>query len=338
MSKVLVWMPAYNEAKHIGAAIDSILAQTFTDFTLLISDNFCTDGTVDEIVKRQDTRIKLMTPPMHLAGIPHMNFCWQRLDTGEHAYSIMIGAHDQWDKSCLERLVARMEAPPLHGERPRAIVYPETYQMNEAGTICGLYLNYDQWSHPSMPTLPVRIITSVDSPQVFGLWNEEIRRQVPMRHECSGWDHLIVMHACMLGQVLYEPNAKFIMRAPPADSSLEKYGQKHLSKEILAAGTRDFFNQLEWCRHVVNMASEHIGDVNGQVMAAVNFNAIASAYMVLRGYNLMTVPGAYELFAGNPEVSQWFGLSMQLANMLSGMIDKSQSEVLQLPQEAPPAV
>jgi hypothetical protein len=338
MAKVLIWMPAYNEGAHIGAAIESVLAQTFTDWQLIISENFCTDNTLEEILKRQDPRIELMTPPTHLAGIPHMNFCWQRLSAGGHKYSIMLGAHDTWDKNCLERLVARMESAPIHGERPRAIAYPEVYQMNEAGQICGLYLNYDQWSHPNMPTLPVRVITSVDSPQVYGLWNEETRRQVPIRHECSGWDHLIVMHAAMLGQVLYESSAKLIMRAPPADSSLEKYGQKHLSKEILAAGPRDFYNQLEWCKHVADIASEHIQEVNRGVMSALNFNSVMQAYLVLRGYNLMTVPGAYEQFASDPQVQQYLALSCQLANLAVGMIDVSQNQVLQLPLEAPAPV
>ncbi len=323
-------MPCYNEGRFIGTAIDSVLAQTFTDFTLLISENHCTDNTVEEIVKRQDPRIKLMTPPQHLAGVPHMNFCWQRLDVGEHQYSIMLGAHDAWDPNCLERLVARMEAPPITGERPRAIVYPETYQMNQDGQICGFYLNYDQWSHSSLPTMPLRVITSVDSPQVFGLWNEEIRRQIPIRHECSGWDHLIVMHAAVLGQVFYEPSAKLIMRSPEPGGSLEKYGAKHLSKEILGAGTRDFFNQLEWVRYVVGLASEHIPEMNRDLLTAINFNATAQAYLVLRGYNLMTVPGAYEAFASSPEIAQYFSASVQLANMLAAMIDQSQNQVLQV--------
>jgi hypothetical protein len=338
MAKVLVWMPAYNEGAHIGAAIDSVLAQTFTDWKLLVSENFCTDNTIDEILKRQDLRIQIATPAKHLAGIPHMNFCWRSLSAGGHKYSIMLGAHDTWEKHCLERLVARMEVPALHGERPRAIAYPEVYQMNAEGAICGLYLNYDQWSHPNMPTLPIRVITSVDSPQVFGLWNEEVRRQIPIRHECSGWDHLIVMHAAMLGQVLYESSAKLIMRAPPPDSSLEKYGKKHLSPEMLAAGTRDFMDQLEWLRHVSDMASEHIQEVNRGVMSALNFNAIAQAYLVLRGYNLMTVPGAYELFANDPQVQQYLSLSVQMANLLIEMIASSQNQVVQLPPEAPTGV
>ena len=38
-------MPVYNGAKFIRQTLDSILAQTFTDFELIISDNGSTDGT-----------------------------------------------------------------------------------------------------------------------------------------------------------------------------------------------------------------------------------------------------------------------------------------------------
>jgi glycosyltransferase involved in cell wall biosynthesis len=40
-----IGMPVYNGEKTIRAALDSVLAQTFTDFELIISDNASTDGT-----------------------------------------------------------------------------------------------------------------------------------------------------------------------------------------------------------------------------------------------------------------------------------------------------
>lgn len=42
---VSIGMPVYNGEKFIIEALDSILAQTFTDFELIISDNASTDGT-----------------------------------------------------------------------------------------------------------------------------------------------------------------------------------------------------------------------------------------------------------------------------------------------------
>jgi hypothetical protein len=45
MSKVTIGMPVYNGTNFIAAAIDSILAQSFGDFHLLISDNASTWST-----------------------------------------------------------------------------------------------------------------------------------------------------------------------------------------------------------------------------------------------------------------------------------------------------
>src|SRR4051812_20939149 len=44
-ARVCIGMPVYNGQRYLGAAIESILAQTFTDFNLIISDNGSTDGT-----------------------------------------------------------------------------------------------------------------------------------------------------------------------------------------------------------------------------------------------------------------------------------------------------
>jgi glycosyltransferase involved in cell wall biosynthesis len=53
-----VLMPAYNAEAYINAAIDSILAQTFTNFEFIIIDDCSTDATVDNISGYNDPRIR----------------------------------------------------------------------------------------------------------------------------------------------------------------------------------------------------------------------------------------------------------------------------------------
>ena len=43
--RVSIGLPVYNGENYMAAAIDSLLAQTFTDFELIISDNASTDAT-----------------------------------------------------------------------------------------------------------------------------------------------------------------------------------------------------------------------------------------------------------------------------------------------------
>lgn len=62
MPRVTVAIPAYKPA-HLGQAIASVLAQTFTDFELLISDD-CPDASVRQVVAQfLDPRIRLIQGP-----------------------------------------------------------------------------------------------------------------------------------------------------------------------------------------------------------------------------------------------------------------------------------
>jgi len=58
--KITVLMPAYNVAPYIGKAIESVLAQTFTDFELLIINDGSTDCTEVIINTFKDPRIRLI--------------------------------------------------------------------------------------------------------------------------------------------------------------------------------------------------------------------------------------------------------------------------------------
>jgi len=49
-----VVMPVYNGEKYLKEAIDSVLAQTYTNFELLIIDDGSTDNSV-EIIKSYET-------------------------------------------------------------------------------------------------------------------------------------------------------------------------------------------------------------------------------------------------------------------------------------------
>src|SRR5471030_2083098 len=60
---ITVLMPAYNAEKYIGAAIASVLAQTYTDFELVIVNDGSTDGTQAVINTFDDERIITINQP-----------------------------------------------------------------------------------------------------------------------------------------------------------------------------------------------------------------------------------------------------------------------------------
>ena len=56
---VSIVMPTYNHAKYLAISVQSVLDQTFTNWELIIVDNFSTDNTLEVLSKFSDRRIKL---------------------------------------------------------------------------------------------------------------------------------------------------------------------------------------------------------------------------------------------------------------------------------------
>ena len=74
---VSIGMPVYNGEKYIREALDSLLAQTFTDFELIISDNASTDAT--EIICRE-----------YAAHYPQIRYVRQRVNRGAPALACLL--------------------------------------------------------------------------------------------------------------------------------------------------------------------------------------------------------------------------------------------------------
>lgn len=74
MPRLSVALPVYNGANYIREALDSILAQDFTDFELVISDNCSTDETPAILAEyaQRDTRIRVSRSDTFLPQVPNV--------------------------------------------------------------------------------------------------------------------------------------------------------------------------------------------------------------------------------------------------------------------------
>jgi glycosyltransferase involved in cell wall biosynthesis len=83
--RVSIGLPIYNAEKYLEEAIDSILAQTYTDLELIISDNASTDRTQEICLRyaQNDQRIRYYRNDSNLGGAPNHNIVF-RLAKGEY--------------------------------------------------------------------------------------------------------------------------------------------------------------------------------------------------------------------------------------------------------------
>ena len=75
MPRVSIGLPVYNGEKFLAATLNSILAQDFEDFELIISDNASNDRTQEicEAYARRDARISYSRLPENLGAARNYN-------------------------------------------------------------------------------------------------------------------------------------------------------------------------------------------------------------------------------------------------------------------------
>ncbi|WDL96852.1 glycosyltransferase family 2 protein [Alicyclobacillus sp. ALC3] len=100
-------MPVYNGALHLRPAIDSVLAQTYSQFELLLIDDGSTDDTLAITRSYQDPRIRIIETGDH-SGITHALNTGLRHTSG--AYIARMDADDVCSAVRLERQIAFMES------------------------------------------------------------------------------------------------------------------------------------------------------------------------------------------------------------------------------------
>lgn len=108
---VTVGIPAYNEKRFIGQAIESVLAQTFTDFELLISDDASSDGTAEicaELAAR-DHRIRFVRQSRNLGPFLNLKYV---TDHAAGALLVWLAHDDVLGSTYLEECVSQLKSRP----------------------------------------------------------------------------------------------------------------------------------------------------------------------------------------------------------------------------------
>ncbi len=107
--KVSVCIPSYNYANHIAGCIESVLAQTFKDWELVVVDNCSSDNTVDVVRSFHDKRIRFYVNQTNLGLTRNWNRC---VSLARGGYVAILPADDMYLPRMLERSVATLDAQP----------------------------------------------------------------------------------------------------------------------------------------------------------------------------------------------------------------------------------
>ncbi len=107
--RVTVLIAVKDGLPWIRDAVESVLAQTFSDFELLVVDDGSTDGTGDAVAAYGDARIRVLRNERNLGQVPSLN---RGLAEARGEYVARLDADDRMLPARLARQVAVLDAEP----------------------------------------------------------------------------------------------------------------------------------------------------------------------------------------------------------------------------------
>ncbi len=107
---VSIIVPVYNAERFLRHTMDSVRAQTYTDWELLLVDDCSTDGSaqlIEEYAREKgDSRIRLISQPSNLGAAKARN---RGVEEAQGRYIAYLDADDLWESVKLEHQLAFLQ-------------------------------------------------------------------------------------------------------------------------------------------------------------------------------------------------------------------------------------
>jgi len=203
---VSIGMPTYNGERFIRQSLDSLLANDYHNFELIISDNASTDATADICLEylAKDKRIQYYRNDTNRGAIFNFN---RVFDLCHGKYCMFAADHDLWHPSFISHCVSILESQP-----DVVLVYPRTMLIDSSGSPLGLMTDQID-TRGEKPIARFRhIIWELGwCNMVYGVIRREALAQTG-RFRCWAWDNVLLAELSLVGSYAQIPDPLFYRR------------------------------------------------------------------------------------------------------------------------------
>lgn len=212
--RVSIGLPVFNGESYLEEALNSLLAQTYTDFELIISDNASTDRTqsICKAYAAKDNRIQYHQNDRNRGASWNMN----RVVTLSRGEYFKWAAHDDiCAPTYLERCVRALD------EDPQCVLcYSETILIDEHSRMVAPYLDRCDVSS-AVPNLRFRDVLEhlgLSNP-MFGTVRSDALRRTKLIQNFVGSDIVLIAELALAGTFYRVPERLFLRRDHPRKSN-----------------------------------------------------------------------------------------------------------------------
>ena len=275
--KVSIGLPVYNGEKYLAYSIESILAQTFDDFELIISDNGSTDATpeIGSHYAAHDNRIQFLRGEVNRGAVWNFNRVF-RLARGKY---FKWAAHDDLlAPTFLARCVEVLDANPTVAwcqSRVEVInARGHVVESHGIGQFCGAAEALATWHGPCRPQLAASpathyahqrfrrvLLGSTSCIDVCGLFRTADLQSTSLWQPYFGWEKVLSGELSLRGRCAEIPEKLFLYRIHEDACSASDSAEKHNA----------------WCDPSATMRSSLVrfhflmGHIRGVLQAPIGF-------------------------------------------------------------------
>lgn len=296
---VAILMSTYNGERFLREQIDSILCQTFEDYTLYIRDDGSSDGTVSLVRSYQDPRIRLIQGRnMGPAG----SFFALLNEAQEADYIFFSDQDDVWYPDKLERMLDQIR----QYENVPAMVFSDFSMIDENGS--QTHPSYANYASLQVAAGGVGVEKLIAQPYVFGCASVINRKLADLvqdppdgieMHDC--W---ISLTAAAVGKLIYMPEQTIAHRFHSSNATGKQ--EQDSKRSRLDRLTRGFSNQAENSAlrlHQVNL----LLDVYGQMIEPSVYGVLKEISDAMSSGKISTIRALHTHGVGRQKkMNTWF--------------------------------
>jgi glycosyltransferase involved in cell wall biosynthesis len=244
---ISIGLPVYNGEDFIAKSINSLLAQTFRDFELIICDNASTDNTgkICQAYAAQDSRVKYYRNPTNLGAPRNYN---RTVTLSRGKYFKWAAADDVHAPEYLEKCVQILENDPSV-----VLCHTKMYQIDENGTIVGTYdhkMRLSSYKIEERFADQISLATNICF-QMYGLMRKAVLIKTPLHGDYRGADGNFLAEMSLYGRLYEVPEYLFMRREHPKAYTQQFCHNKNSKTAKISDQQKAWWSNSSWINYTI---------------------------------------------------------------------------------------